>query len=629
MFNTQKYTTWIIMIILSAITSSLAAYFVQNNYEYEKRLFVKKLNEILYSTIINYGNYKNGINNFPLRYKKYIPVSTDSIQLVGNNIIANPDFELGDTLFNSDYDAFSEKGIGIFYNNNGWRAVVNNALETHGTWAGRGYKDNEKFLLLDGSTLLNAYAWKQQVNVTPNTSYQLSFVLSSLAIFKNPETIKINRWQLADLAIYINDECIGRCTAPDTAGRWQKNIFYWYADSARTAHIKIKNLNTGNCYNDFAIDAVSFRNISTPKEYLKQDTGYWLSPIHTETIDSTAIIEIFANEIKYNKLPSNTILSIADLRSKKKNIYNDIHSDIKPNESTAYHEHYHTLGKTLFTRYYYAYAGYAIRCQANDYNIYLFKRISALLYSTLLLSIILLLLIVVVFRYIQKKQQMKTLRYQLSNNITHELKTPVSTIMAAADGLKYYNDTGNKQKLNEYIDIARAQAAKLNDLINNAMKLVDEQRADVVLKKQNILLHTFLSTVAAQAKQSHNVSIQIQCPRELSVYADAFHLNNVLSTILDNSIKYCKIHPQIVIDVTTSGKKIIMSIKDNGIGIPAAYHRHVFKKHYRAPVEEVNTISGHGLGLSYVALIMQLHKGKAAVKSNGKEGTTIILTFRQ
>ena len=132
------------------------------------------------------------------------------------------------------------------------------------------------------------------------------------------------------------------------------------------------------------------------------------------------------------------------------------------------------------------------------------------------------------------------------------------------------------------------------------------------------------SIVASQRLvfEKHGAQAEIiRTGSNFDVPGSAIHLTNVVHNLIDNALKYCDVKPHLIIGLQDAGHEVVLSVKDNGIGIPAAWQKRVFEKFFRMPTGDVHTIKGYGLGLSYVASVVQAHKGHIDLKSTPGEGS--------
>lgn len=244
---------------------------------------------------------------------------------------------------------------------------------------------------------------------------------------------------------------------------------------------------------------------------------------------------------------------------------------------------------------------------------------------TFALIIILLVYVYSIYTIIQQKK-FSELQRDFINNMTHEFKTPLSSILLASEALKKQDQIKENPKLQTYTSIITDQSHKLNSHIEKILNIAKNDASGLSLKPQRIILLPFIQEIADTVKQKNeNLSIEINIDNDTSVIADEFHFSNIIYNILDNSIKYCETTPMIAISSFKDSKGLYLKFKDNGIGIPAKNIPHIFDKFYRVNTSKSDEVNGFGLGLFYVKKIVQQHNWKISVENNNDQGITVTL----
>ena len=249
-------------------------------------------------------------------------------------------------------------------------------------------------------------------------------------------------------------------------------------------------------------------------------------------------------------------------------------------------------------------------------------------------SIIIILALIGTFLYllwtINRQHKLALLRKSFVNNMTHELKTPVATVMAAIEAVQRYGAKDDKEKMKRYLDISHLELSHLSDMIERVLQLdIDEERGVILHKtKVNIidLLHSTAETSQINCKK--RIDIQVNCPTgAVSVDLDEGHMRNVFMNLLDNAIKYSKDSIRIQIDVQNLGKSVEMVFADNGIGISPIYQKDVFDMFFRVPNGNLHNVKGFGLGLAYVKQIVEMHGGAIQLDSQLEKGSRFKITL--
>ena len=264
-----------------------------------------------------------------------------------------------------------------------------------------------------------------------------------------------------------------------------------------------------------------------------------------------------------------------------------------------------------------------------DKTTYLISSLRFWYLLTFALIIILLVYVYSIYTIIQQKK-FSELQRDFINNMTHEFKTPLSSILLASEALAKQNAVKENLKLQTYTSIITDQGNKLNHHIEKILNIAKNDASGLSLKLQRIVLLPFITEIAETVRQKNeNVSIQLDIDGNISVIADEFHFANIIYNILDNSMKYCETKPVISISSHTEQKGLSLKFKDNGMGIPAKNIPHIFDKFYRVNTPKSEEITGFGLGLFYVKKVVRQHNWKISVENNSDKGitTTLFIPF--
>jgi two-component system phosphate regulon sensor histidine kinase PhoR len=213
--------------------------------------------------------------------------------------------------------------------------------------------------------------------------------------------------------------------------------------------------------------------------------------------------------------------------------------------------------------------------------------------------------------------------------MTHELKTPISTISLSSELLLRLEDNADADRMRKYASIIYKENKRLEQQVERVLNIAKLDKDKVSLNKEQVSIYSILDDVKEnfdfnQATGGGQFTIAKEAdPAQL--IADPVHLTNVLFNLVDNAVKYCKVAP--IIHITVKGEKdgFRIEIQDNGIGIKKDDLRLIFDKFYRVPTGNIHDVKGFGLGLYYVKLIVEAHRGKIDAKSTPEKGTTFSL----
>ncbi|QBA23317.1 HAMP domain-containing histidine kinase [Chryseobacterium indologenes] len=262
-----------------------------------------------------------------------------------------------------------------------------------------------------------------------------------------------------------------------------------------------------------------------------------------------------------------------------------------------------------------------------DKTTYLISSLRFWYLLTFALIIILLVYVYSIYTIIQQKK-FSELQRDFINNMTHEFKTPLSSILLASEALNKQELVQENSKLQTYTSIIINQSHKLNSHIEKILNIAKNDAAGLSLKPQKILLLPFIQEIADNVQHKNkDLSIEIDIENSTSVMADEFHFTNIIYNLLDNSIKYCETNPVIKISAYKDSKGLYLKFKDNGMGIPAKNIPHIFEKFYRVHTKRSEEVNGFGLGLFYVKKVVQQHHWKISVENNEDKGISTTLLF--
>ncbi len=237
---------------------------------------------------------------------------------------------------------------------------------------------------------------------------------------------------------------------------------------------------------------------------------------------------------------------------------------------------------------------------------------------------VLLIYIYSAFKLLQQKKYSE-LQRDFINNMTHEFKTPLSSILLASNYMTNQPVIVSDPKLKKYSGIIIEQAGKLNDHVGNVLDLARAESSLFKIRKESVDIDTVIMSVVENVTMKHSNADITYRPSHSSakIHADKFHFENVMYNLIDNSIKYSGEDPRIVITLDENDQNMILCVKDEGIGIAKKHLENIFDKFYRAPGKMQNEVAGFGLGLFYVKKICDAHKWKISVVSEPEKGTTI------
>lgn len=268
------------------------------------------------------------------------------------------------------------------------------------------------------------------------------------------------------------------------------------------------------------------------------------------------------------------------------------------------------------------------RVDLEDTSSFLLKRISVpILFSVFLVGFTIL-SFSLLYGNLLRQRRLTNIKNEFISNITHELKTPIATVSVAIEALRSFNGSINPERTKEYLDISANELQRLSLLVDKVLKLSMFEKKEVELRKEELDMKDLVNEVTSSMRlqfEKHNAQVQVRTEGDTCFEGDRLHLVSVLFNLIDNALKYSSGQPVINIAIKGGPNKVMLSVKDSGIGIPAEYQGKVFEKFFRVPTGNVHNAKGYGLGLSYVADVIQRHHGTIKVESIVGDGSRFVI----
>ena len=238
------------------------------------------------------------------------------------------------------------------------------------------------------------------------------------------------------------------------------------------------------------------------------------------------------------------------------------------------------------------------------------------------------------FKTIVAQEKLSEMKNDFISNMTHEFKTPISTISLACEALNDQDVLKTATtEISPLVKMINDENKRLSVLVERILQSAVLDRGEVKMQKEDVLLNEVISDVVHNAQfriQQLGGNIELSLPTELiTIQADKMHFSHVFSNLVDNAIKYSTDAPSIEISLKRENKRIYLSVKDHGMGIRKEHISKIFDKLYRVPTGNLHNVKGFGLGLSYVKAIAELHAWDVQVKSKPGEGSTFTLVMKE
>ena len=251
-------------------------------------------------------------------------------------------------------------------------------------------------------------------------------------------------------------------------------------------------------------------------------------------------------------------------------------------------------------------------------------------------SSIVILLIVIFFSYtvhvMLQQKRLSEIRTDFVNNMTHELKTPISTIGLSVDAIQGALTNLNTDRIQSYVQIIQNENSRLKSQVERVLQIASLSPKKVALQQKEIDVHELLQkaveTFRMQVEEAEGSITSAFHAAQYRIKGDPVHITNVLYNLIDNAVKYTAQEPHIEIRTSSKPGWLRIDFTDNGIGIDKENQNMIFEKFYRVSTGNLHSVRGYGLGLFYVKTIVEAHKGKISLVSEPNRGSTFSIEFK-
>lgn len=265
---------------------------------------------------------------------------------------------------------------------------------------------------------------------------------------------------------------------------------------------------------------------------------------------------------------------------------------------------------------------------------YLFQEMWTSLTVSLTLMILIIVALMIMFRTILTQKKLSEMKNDFISNMTHEFKTPISTISLACEAMSDQDMMqSNVSDIGPYVKMISEENKRLSLLVERILQSAVMDRGELKLREEKVVLNDLVTEIVQHAQfriQNGGGKIKLELPKEqLEITSDRMHLTNIITNLIDNAIKYSDGIPNIEIYLKKENKKLLLSVKDHGIGIKKEHITKIFDKLYRVPTGNVHNVKGFGLGLSYVKAVADIYGWNVIVQSKYGEGTEFTLVMKE
>jgi len=257
------------------------------------------------------------------------------------------------------------------------------------------------------------------------------------------------------------------------------------------------------------------------------------------------------------------------------------------------------------------------------------------MFSTLLAALFLVLMVMFAIYFavstIFKQKKVSEIKNDFISNMTHELKTPISTISLACEAIEDPDLKGNPETLYSFVGMIASENKRLGNLVEKVLQTSLLEKGKLNLQMAEYPIHDLVEDAIKSFKiqsQQRGGELQLKRLDLINWNVDKMHFTNVIINLMDNALKYSTDNPITKVELVKTLKGFSISIIDNGIGITKENQKRIFDKLFRVSTGDVHDVKGFGLGLDYVNRIVEMHGGKVQVKSEISKGSTFKIIFK-
>ena len=269
---------------------------------------------------------------------------------------------------------------------------------------------------------------------------------------------------------------------------------------------------------------------------------------------------------------------------------------------------------------------FALRLTINTPYEQFWSDVKWIILSSVAIVILLAAILIYLIRTMYRQRTLEQMRRDFTHNITHELKTPISVAVAATDAMRNFSADADVERRSRYLEMVEQQLTQLSTMVENILTVsVDGREVRCNYTRFRLLPLLQSTTQAISLSQQKSVEFGIECSDSQEVRADEMHLRQILSTLIDNAIKYSGESVKITLRAYSEADHTVIECRDNGFGISREHQRHIFEKFYRVPTGEIHHARGYGLGLYYAHKVIHQHGGEISVSSRIGKGSTFTI----
>lgn len=260
---------------------------------------------------------------------------------------------------------------------------------------------------------------------------------------------------------------------------------------------------------------------------------------------------------------------------------------------------------------------------------YMIKSIGILVLASIFLTAIIVVIFSISIFIIFKQKKISEIRNDFVSNMTHELKTPISTISLAAQMMSDKSIPTDRKNFEHLGKVVLDESKRLGSQVEKVLQMARFERGQIKFRIKDVAVNQVIGNIINNFRlqlDNRNGTIEFIPDEEVTeIKIDEVHFTNIIVNLLENAVKYCKIDPCIVVATHVYKEGVRITIKDNGIGISRDNQKRIFEQFYRIPTGNVHNVKGFGIGLSYVKTIVDSFKGTVSVESELNKGSKFII----
>ncbi len=266
-----------------------------------------------------------------------------------------------------------------------------------------------------------------------------------------------------------------------------------------------------------------------------------------------------------------------------------------------------------------------------DTELFLQRNTKLYTYMSLFLILVIAVMFFISLRTISNQRKLDQMKTEFINNMTHEIKTPISTIGLACEMLQDDSISQDAESRSNFIGIISDENQRMRVLVETILQSAKMSNKNFSISLKQIDMNTIIDKVKQSFKLSlsnrgGSITTMLEAVPS-TILADELHITNLLYNLIDNGIKYSTDAPHITISTAIESDHFVLRVKDEGIGISKADQKHVFEKFYRVSTGNVHNVKGFGIGLNYVAQVVRLHHGHITLDSEPGHGSTFTVSL--